>query len=166
MKKFVKTVCSLLTLISLAVLILTPATAYGSPPTEFSGTFTSGPVIPLGPPQQADGNLIVKQIEYGNLAGDVVGPFTFERTVIVHSNGKVNMHGVMTVEPVSIFDIDISGSTYTQIMNARIVAGTIQGQWTILSGTGDLANVHGQGTFTGSPRVGGTYSGKIHFDPN
>ena len=35
------------------------------------------------------------------------------------------------------------------------------GQWTILSGTGDLASLRGQGM----SYTDGTYEGKVHFDP-
>jgi hypothetical protein len=35
------------------------------------------------------------------------------------------------------------------------------GQWTILSGTGDLASLRGQGM----SYTDGTYDGKVHFDP-
>ena len=35
------------------------------------------------------------------------------------------------------------------------------GQWTILRGTGELANLHGQGL----SYPDGTYDGRVHFDP-
>jgi hypothetical protein len=35
----------------------------------------------------------------------------------------------------------------------------------VLSGTGDLANVHGQGTSQARTGQGGTYSLNLHFDP-
>lgn len=49
-----------------------------------------------------------------------------------------------------------------------------EGKWVILSGTGDLANLRGQGTWWGpgydpaNPLEYGKidYSGKIHFEPD
>lgn len=43
----------------------------------------------------------------------------------------------------------------------------LEGTWVIISGTGDLANLHGQGTWWHS-RTGATgleYEGQVHFDP-
>ena len=162
MKKFVKTVCFLLTLIALSTLVLAPATAHASRPTEVSGTYTVGPIIILDV-RQADGNLIMKQVEYGVLYGVVAGPYTFERTVIVHSNGEATVHGTMTVAPATVLD---RSGTFTMQVNAKVSAGIIQGRWVTLSGTVELANYHGQGTFAGTAGVAGTYAGQIHFDPN
>jgi hypothetical protein len=40
------------------------------------------------------------------------------------------------------------------------------GYFTILQGSGGLANLHGQGSFTVNPDgASGSYSGQIHFDP-
>ena len=41
--------------------------------------------------------------------------------------------------------------------------GTAQGHFTILSGAGDLENLHGQGNIQGL--ASGTYEGQIHIDP-
>jgi hypothetical protein len=45
--------------------------------------------------------------------------------------------------------------------------GTTEFQWTVLSGTGDYATLHGVGTGTGAPIPGGivdSYTGVVHFD--
>ncbi len=39
------------------------------------------------------------------------------------------------------------------------------GTWVILSGTGDLENLRGRGTWWG-PSTDLDYAGKIHFEPN
>jgi hypothetical protein len=39
------------------------------------------------------------------------------------------------------------------------------GTWRILSGTDDLANLHGQGTFESNDLMDIHYEGKVHFDP-
>jgi hypothetical protein len=162
MKKFIKTVCCFLILIALATLALAPATAYASPPTEVSGTYavTKIDVLEI---RHANGNTIYKQIEYGDVFGNIAGSYIFERTVIIYKNGTVNVHGIFTISSANILG---KTGTYTQRVDARAVAGVIQGQWASMSGTGELANVHAQGTLEGIVGVSGTYSGKIHFDPD
>jgi len=39
------------------------------------------------------------------------------------------------------------------------------GHWVILSGTNDLANLRGQGTFQSTEPGAGTYSGQTHWEP-
>ena len=163
MKKFVKTICCLLILIALTVLALTPVTAYASPPTEVNGTYTFGNTTILEV-RQAGGNMIIKDVTEQSLYGDVTGTAIFERTFILHSNGKFNVQGICTV---TVTEGDRIG-TFTErvVATGDVITGTVQGTTVILSGTGDLANMHGQGTITGVSNVAGTYSGVIHFDPD
>jgi hypothetical protein len=54
-------------------------------------------------------------------------------------------------------------------LNAKGISGgspgTLKGTWVIISGTGDLANLRGQGTFTNAGMGVFSYKGQIHFDP-
>jgi len=63
-----------------------------------------------------------------------------------------------------------SGTLIIQLVGKRPMEpepGWWSGQWLILSGTGELANLHGQGTWWG-PGFGNSpaiyYSGQVHFD--
>ena len=163
MKKFVKTICCLPILIALTVLALTPVTAYASPPTEGSGSYEFGNTTILDV-RQAGGTMIIKDITEQVLEGDVTGTAIFERTFILHSNGKFNVHGIVTATAI----VGDRSGTYTQraVAKGDMTTGTVQGTTVFLSGTGDLANIHGHGTITGVSNVAGTYSGKIHFDPD
>ena len=163
MKKFVKTVCCLLILIALATLVLTPIIAYASPPTEMSGTYTfiHTSILDI---RQAGGNTIIKDVTNQDLDGDIIGSAIFERTLILHSSGKYNIQGIDTITA-SVGDR--SGTLTLRITGTGdMIAGTVQGKWTILSGTGELANLRGQGVLTGVSNVAGSYSGQIHFDPD
>ena len=163
MKKFVKTVCFLLTLIALSTLVLAPATANASPPTEVSGTyeFVKTSILDI---RQAGGNTIIKDVANLDQYGDIEGSAIFERTIILHSDGKYNVQGIDTITA-SVGDK--SGTLTLWITGTGdMIAGTVQCKWTILSGTGELANLRGQGTLTGVSNVAGTYSGQIHFDPD
>jgi hypothetical protein len=42
----------------------------------------------------------------------------------------------------------------------------MNGHWRILKGTGELANLHGQGTWAAvTPPLVYSYEGQVHFDP-
>jgi hypothetical protein len=64
---------------------------------------------------------------------------------------------------------DISGTFIARVRHQGRESGEVRIEQTIVSGTGDLANLHGTLIFTVSP-VGvahyeGEYSGKLHFAP-
>jgi hypothetical protein len=63
---------------------------------------------------------------------------------------------------------DGSGSFVVQLtVRLDFATGTTQFRWSVLSGTGDYANLHGTGSGTGAPIQGGivdTYTGAVHFD--
>jgi len=42
---------------------------------------------------------------------------------------------------------------------------SIEGKWVIISGTGGLANLHGQGTWKGPVSGWYDYEGQVHFEP-
>lgn len=163
MKKIVKTICCLLTLIALVTLALAPATANANPPAEVSGNYVFGNTTILEV-RQASGNTIIKDVTNQVVNGDIAGSAIFERTFILHSSGKYNIQGIDTITA------SVGGRSGTITLRIAgtgdLIAGTVQGKWTILSGTGELANLHGQGTLTGMSNVAGTYSGQIHFDPD
>ena len=58
-----------------------------------------------------------------------------------------------TAEFLHVFDVNLANFTMGD------------GHFTLLKGTGGLANLHGQGSFGGSI-FAGAYSGKLHFAPN
>jgi hypothetical protein len=158
MKKLMVTVCFLL---ALAALVLFPATAYACPLTSVNGTAVVSYTDILSM-RQADGNTIIKEIEHGNLTGSISGPYAFEATVVIHSNGKANVWGIMTGGPASLGG---KSGTFTEWIVATVdmTNGTIQGWWVILSGKADFVKLHGQGTFAGTAGVSSSYSGKIYF---
>jgi Protein of unknown function (DUF3224) len=145
-------VSALLVLI-LSVLVL-PAAAGAAPPVSGSGTFTVSSAVTTST-RQADGNtfltLRVTTLYSGTLQGTGVG----EETVIVHPDGTLNGS---TFEA---FTGTIGGTAGTAVLRVEgtgdVGTGALRGRFTILDGTGGLANVRGEGTFQA---VGdsGTYS--------
>ena len=145
-------VAALLALL-LSVLVLSAA-AGAAPPVSGSGTFTVSSAL-IAPTRQADGNtfldLRVTTLYSGTLQGTGVG----EETVIVHPDGALDGS---TFEA---FTGTIGGAAGTAVLRVEgtgdVTTGALRGRFTILDGTGGLANVHGEGTFQA---VGdsGTYS--------
>jgi hypothetical protein len=62
---------------------------------------------------------------------------------------------------VGYFEGTVDGHEGTLVFNLVSFGNTDFGQWTILSGTGELANLRGQGM----SYTDGTYDGRAHFDP-
>ncbi len=64
---------------------------------------------------------------------------------------------------------DREGTLVLQLIGKKPADSDWAGTWVILSGTGDLANAHGGGTW-GGPGFGAEgpdcwYEGDVHFDP-
>jgi uncharacterized protein DUF3224 len=105
----------------------------------------------------ADGNLILTQAVTQTLAGTFTGTASQQATTVVHPTGAANFFGAETCM------CTVAGKTGSLVFRfSGTVApdGSFEGQFVIISGTGDLANLNGRGTVQ-SP---GTYTGVIHFD--
>jgi hypothetical protein len=103
----------------------------------------------------------------GNLVAEVAWIGTFEGTVThTFSDGRADR-----VE----FDGCIAEANRCGILNMLIVRTKgdqsvpgFEGNWVILSGSGGLESLRGEGTFSLSSfdPLGGPYEGNIHFDPD
>ena len=150
----------MVTFLGLAAIVLVPATAYASPPTTASGEMITLSMQPQGI-RLAGGNMIIESISSGEMLGDIEGSWTAEGKMIIHPNGKVTSQAIMVVSPCTV-----AGRSGTLTMQA-IATGEgvlVQGSGVILHGTGELSNLHGQGTWESIEGVGGSYSMKIHFE--
>ena len=150
-----------LALVSLMFGAGTPA-AQAAAPTPASGSFA-----PLAPPtnvvvESAGPNLIVTWTSTNVLSG------TFSGTLVEEQRFVVSADGSFTGTEVSTFTGTVNGVAGTDT-SVGVFAGddtSFHGHFVILSGTGDLANLHGQGTTEGSSATGaGTYSGQVLFSP-
>ncbi len=154
-----KMLCIPVLFLALSVGLTTPVRA--APPIEGSGTFTDSNVI-VTPVRQADGNTFISvtftEVDTGILTGWCLASFT----EVIHSDGAGNFIGSQTCK----------GSVYSQagtyifsFVGTQVQApfGPFHGQF-VLSGTGTLSNLHGQGTFQAGG-LSGIYTVAVHVDP-
>ncbi len=105
-------------------------------------------------------NTISGFVEHGVFTGDLTGSYTFDGTFTLHPDHTGTFSGNLTCT------CTVSGKsgTLVQSISATEAAdGSFQGQVFDFQGTGDLANLHGQGVFSGKGN-NGTYSDQLHFD--
>jgi hypothetical protein len=146
------------------LVVVQPASA--STPVAVTGTFffVAAPVpSDFG---TADGNTFVTLFfPAGVLTGDITGTFTEQLRTVTHSDGFQNVHGNATCTcavagrtGVLVFD-NIAGTTNPSgVSNAHFV----------LSGSGGLAGLHGQGTAIVTPTPQGplgVYTAQYSFSP-
>jgi len=143
----------------LLTLLLVP-TVYASPPSPVSGTFTETSSTTTDF-KEAGGNTFITETGIFELGGDVSGSCVQDVRILTHGSGQITAQGVATC------DVTIDGKSGTMVLRTVLTGdaatGTGEGHFTIVSGTGGLENLHGQGTFQGL--ASGTYEGQIHFDP-
>jgi hypothetical protein len=160
-----KRVLTLLTMITILSTLSAPALA--GPPTEVGGVLTYTPSIL--DVRVADGNTFLHTSEEALWTGNFEGDSTEDGRVVIHSSG------FWSYKAISSFEGTVDGQSGTlEILMAGKRPDALsdwQGRWVILSGTDELANLRGRGTWwgPGAPDVGEwgevDYSGKIHFEP-
>ena len=114
----------------------------------------------------AGGNTFLNTTEVATWTGDFEGTSTELGRVVIHSSGMWSFNAR------SSFQGSVNGKTGTLemlLVGKRADENSLwAGQWNIISGTGELANLHGQGKWEGPgfPNGGIDFWGKIHFEPN
>ena len=132
---------------------------------------------PAGPPvssKEAGINLMLVIENTGEITGDITGPFSVHREVIFHK-AQIGPEKMTTAQADFQIEADYDGKegminlrlTYKIIVQDGLPVSST-GNWVIIGATGELANLHGQGTFTidytVSPPIR-QFSGQVHFDP-
>jgi len=145
----------------LAVAGLTVAAA--SPLTSATGGFSYRTFTPNNI-RLVEGNTIIDYTLTAVWTGTFNGTSIAQGTLIIHADGSTNNHGSDT------FTGTVNGLSGTVTLNEAGPGDSTSFQSTdvIVSGTGDLANLHGVLTAVGTVRPTGlpfaTYTGQIHFD--
>ncbi len=113
----------------------------------------------------AGDNMVLKVTETGSWTGDFSGSSTMQVSGVLHSKGFITFEGII------YFEGSVLGKEGTLVIqySGRVTStNEIVSQWIILSGTGDLDGLKGQGVLSG---VGGPgdnlqYSGNVHYSPD
>jgi len=154
---------SLAAIVAIA-LLAQPAAA--TAPSTGSGTFTFTSMTPAAPPRTAGPNTVITATATGILSGALAGTFTEELRQVFHADGTSEFHGTVTCTcTVGV----MAGTIVIRFEGSGIggSAGSVEGQFTVVSASGDLEGLHGQGTFAQtSPAVAGTYEINMHRDPS
>jgi len=149
----------------LFALVLTAAPVSAGPPAEANGDWSYVPfgieVVP-GPGQTT----FIYGEDTGTWSGTFDGTSTEEFVIVNHANNGFNFYrGVVEFTG----SVDGRFGTVTIKTNGKQDPGTVapgpglwSGHWVIVGGTGDLANLHGHGTFSG-PSLFLDYEGQYHF---
>jgi len=155
----------LILLCVLAMLLSLPGVASASPPEPgqftITGYTTSYDWEPL-----PSGLTKFHLTAAGLVTGYFAGTFTFEEWGIVDLNpitgegsGRGTNHGLMTVTT-------DAGEVFTRF-GGQTDSQTVWGNFTVLHGTGDHKDLHGQGTYTGNAGLVFlvVFTGRFHSKP-
>jgi hypothetical protein len=173
----------LLTLVLVALLIAAALPVSAGPPEKATGVWEYFTYV--DDMKTAGCNTFLTVHDDGRWTGTFHGPLgnddpaeSYEEgRIVLHCSGAVSFNGIVTFDEVYV-DGQKGGLVIS--VNGRTPDGTAlppvgepwQGRWVILSGTGELENLHGSGDWwgpgAGEPFVWGfvEYGGKTHFAPN
>ena len=168
-KKRTKALTAMLMALTMALLFsMSISAAYATMPIPVSGKIIvmGASVTSTNVAGQSD-NVIVYLSLNGMFTGGIAGSYTSESRWVYHnyeeSDQWISVHAVDIISPakVTINSVQYTGML-TFMLNGKSGEG---GTWVIIGGTGDLANLHGQGTYTPAGGVVQNYEGQIQFDP-
>ncbi len=159
------TTASILAILLVGIATATAAPARATRPTEGGGGFDLSIPEVTEEIRFAGRNVIVHvQGGGGLLWGTVEGIWIHDERSVVHLvTGRVTVNGVWDGDVV----VDgIPGTIHVRYWGtADATTGVFQGRWVIISGTGELANLHGHGAVWVDESGVGGYTIQYHFDP-
>ena len=156
-----------LALFALVLGAVSPAVA--GPPEDASGDWT---YVPAGPPtvRTAGNTTFVYGAEFSTFTGTFVGESYDEFVVVCHQKDpELFMTFVKgTIDFTGEVDGRAGGLTmlFTGKQESTVCAPSAaiwSGTWVIIGGTDELADLHGNGEWTG-PSFDLDYTGRVHFD--
>ena len=157
---------------ALLVCMVLPVAVYAGPPVDVAGDFVYIPaIVDL---RQAGDNLFIDATDTSTWTGAFEGTSTEEYVAVLH--GSTGVFGTPDFafkegfyKGTVTFTGEVQGRTGTlEILFVGKCPGDLAdwtGTWRILSGTGELANLHGTGVFWNNAIMDIHYEGQIHFEP-
>jgi hypothetical protein len=165
----------------LALVLFSVVPVYAAKPTQIEGTWiaTSGITL-IGPEHTGGGNHFDTWSNTGRyMTGPIKGNFTQNVTITMHTGESVfveqpPLNFLWRIDR-TIYDASVDGKSGTidmrLICKGTVVPGTpnavnsLEGTWVIISASGELAGLHGQGTWWNIPPGILGYEGQIKFSP-
>ena len=150
-------------LLVVAMLALPISAVYATKPIPVAGTFfpTGMASMVTRTPGNSD-NLILEFEGSQTWMGSFVGSAVTECNWIVHKESDPEAPGNdLSNRCLFTLDVEYDGKSGTLIIKGA------EGHWRIVSGTGDLANLRGQGTISviNAELMIMGYEGQVHFNP-
>jgi hypothetical protein len=156
-------------LMAVAMIALPISAVSATKPMPVSGTFTMFPgVISENNAGNSDNSIWTFEDLPVIFDGGIIGTGSYDGRWVVHNYDDplalwVNSKGHYEIEAT------VDGKSGTLYIEAGSNSGhptTLKpAKWRIIGGTGELANLHGQGTFIGETIFLYVYTGQVHFDP-
>jgi hypothetical protein len=150
------------------VLGVTPAVA--GPPEEAAGDWTYMPDLAGLTFREAGNNLFISGTEVSTFTGTFEGTSDDEFVVVCHRKGPESAMNFVKGTIDFTGEVDGRAGDLTMKFVGKQDSTTCDpsgaiwsGTWVILGGTGELADLHGHGEWTG-PSFDLDYNGYIHFD--
>jgi hypothetical protein len=138
---------------------------YAKPPTPVSGeqTVTDSTLIDDDPKGKSANHVVTETLEV-EWTGDIAGVAIYTGILMVHNEPvPINIHEKIHFDAVTV--LGKSGSLTLQV-SANLARGKDVFIWTIIDGTGELANLHGNGIYwLNFATMKYDYEGQVHFDP-
>ena len=142
---------------------------YAKKPIFVSGEQMVTGFVPVGEvPKGKSDNVLMTATLFVTWSGDIAGDTEYEGVLMLHkwvppSGGPdttVNIH-----ERIYFPTVTVLGKTGS--LTLAVCLGGSKGvfRWTIIDGTGELANLHGNGIYYVTEAPFYDYEGYVHFDP-
>jgi hypothetical protein len=167
-EKMKKKILGIVVVLMAVAMLVTPfiGMVYAKKPTFVSGTQEVTVYTPIDDvPRGKSGNVLSTTRFEVTWTGDIDGIATYTGILMVHNlpSFAINIHEKIFFPTVTVNGE--SGSLTMQV-SANLARGQDVFRWTIIDGTGELANLHGNGIYWVDLATGiYYYEGAVHFDP-
>ena len=144
-----------------ALFVAIPATAAG-PPIAAGGSYQQLSFVPSNF-RTADGVTFFDFTQHDSLSGTFSGTTVIQGSCMTRASGNTLCQGLETLTG-TVAGRGGAGDT-VEFRDVVTIdpTGTVEGRFSIVGGTGALADLHGYGTFQGTST--GSYSGLVVFAP-
>lgn len=148
----------------LLVCLVLPVAVYAGPPVDVEGDFVY--TVTSASERWAGDTQFIYATDTATWTGAFEGTSTEEYVAILHGSEGNFVFEKGLYKGTAIFTGEVGGETGTlEILFVGKSPGDIAdwtGTWRIISGTGDLANLHGKGVFWSNGLMDIHYEGRIH----